>query len=83
MVKQDNNFKILVHQVRGLRADMSICLSAKAGVDIPEMLKRIIKEKVYEEDYESITSYFQNRPLSYDKAIEALAQIAESDMFKE
>lgn len=83
MVKQDKDLKILVHQVRGLRADMAICPSAKAGIDIPGILKRIIEEKVYMEDYESITSYFQNQPLVYDKAITALAQIAESDIFEE
>lgn len=81
-VKQDADFKELVHQVREVRAGMEICPSAKAGVDIPEILKKIIAEKVYFEDYESITAYFQNHPLGYDTAITALEQIAESNMFE-
>lgn len=82
-VKQGDDFRKLVHQVRLARAEMEICPSAKEGVDVPEILKKIITEKVYFEDYESITAYFQNHPLSYDKAITALEKIAESNMFEE
>lgn len=83
MVQQNNDFKELVHQVREIRAEMVICPSAKSGVDVPEILKKIIAEKVYFEDYESITAYFQNHPLSYDKVITALEEIADGSMFAE
>lgn len=82
-VDQDDGFKKLVQQVRKVRAEMDICPSAKADVDVPGILKKIISEKVYLEDYEAITAYFQNHPLGYDKAITALEKIAESNMFVE
>lgn len=80
-VKLDNNFKKLVIQVRAVRAEMSICPSALKGVDIPFLLKSIIKEEFFKADYREITTYFQKNQVSYDKAISAVKKIAESGMF--
>lgn len=77
----DNSFKELVKNVREIRAGMSICPSAKAGVDIPALLHEIVDKGVFKTDYYEITSYFQNQPVEYDVAIEALLSIADSGMF--
>ncbi len=82
-VTLDDSFKELVHEIRLLRADMSICPSAQQGVDVPALLALILKEKVYQSDYHLITSYFQNEPLSYDLAITAIEKLIESGMFAE
>lgn len=83
VISLNDDFKNLVKQVRTVRSEMSICLSAAEGVDIPKLLKEIIVKEVYKEDYASITTYFQNNPVSYEKAIEAVSTIAESGMFVE
>lgn len=81
-VTQNEEFKQLVHQVRVLRSNMSICPSAVEGVSIPELLTEIIGKEVYKADYHEITTYFQNHPVDYDEAISALKDIANSGMFE-
>ena len=78
----NDNFKELVKQVREVRSNMSICPSAIKGVDVPKLLREIIEKEVYKEDYFEITTYFQNHPVSYESAIEAIRTIAESGMFE-
>lgn len=80
-ISMDDEFSRLMHQVRAVRAEMGICPSAQPDVDVPALLERIVKEKVYAEDYETITTYFQNHPVCYNEAITALEQIAESKVF--
>ena len=81
-VPQNEDFKQLVCQVRKLRAEMSICPSAAEGVNIPALLKEIIDNEVYKEDYQDITTYFQNHSLDYTEAISALKTIAAGGMFE-
>lgn len=82
VVELNENFKELVKQVRKMRSDMSICPSAITGVDVPKLLREIIEKEVYKEDYFEITTYFQNHPVGYESAIEAVKTIAESGMFE-
>lgn len=83
IVTQNESFKELVQQVRKLRANMNICPSAVQGVDIPSLLKEIIDKEVYKADYTEITTYFQKHPVTYENAIEAVKELAESGMFEE
>lgn len=82
MVRLDDGFKELIRQVRSLRANMGKCPSAKEEVYIPELLKEIIQKEIYKEDYNEITTYFQNEPVEYEQAIEAVNEIACSGMFE-
>lgn len=84
-VRQDAELCNLVHAVRKARAEMgiSVCPSAQKRVSIPDILQDIISKNVYKNDYETITTYFQNKPLSYANAISALKQIADGDLFEE
>lgn len=82
VVELNEEFKALVKQVRGVRAEMSVCPSAVQGVDIPKLLREIIEKEVYKEDYYEITKYFQNHPVSYESAIETVRAVAESGMFE-
>lgn len=81
-IKQNREFKELVHQVRRLRATMDICPSAVDGVNIPKLLKEIVNKDVYRADYMEITTYFQNQPVEYEKVMEIIKEIAENGMFE-
>ncbi|MDE6712858.1 MAG: nucleotidyl transferase AbiEii/AbiGii toxin family protein [Lachnospiraceae bacterium] len=81
VVELNEEFKVLVGQVREVRSEMSVCPSAANGADVPKLLKEIIEKEFYKEDYYEITTYFQNHPVSYENAIEAVRTIAESGMF--
>lgn len=83
LVEQDSRFKKLIHEVRIIREQMSICPSAQKGINIPEVLQKIIREEIYRSDYQDITAYFQNEQIDYETAIGSLKQIAESGMFKD
>ena len=78
----DASYKELVAEIREQRAAMSICLSAKKGVDISDILKRIMKDEVYRSDYEEITTYFQNHPVEYEEVIGVLEKIIQSKIFE-
>ena len=82
-VPQTGEFKTLVKIVRKERAQTNICPSAQPGVDIPKMLKQIIKNEVYKEDYDSITIKLLEEQVLYETAIDAIIKIAESDIFAE
>lgn len=78
----DEGFKELVKEVRIERQKKpELCPSSLDGVDINDMLGKIIAEAVYEEDYESITSYFQKTRIEYEKAIEAVKKVIELKAF--
>ncbi len=81
VVELNDNFKDLVNHVRKTRSQMSVCPSAKEGVNISELLNEIIEKEVFKNDYLEITTYFQNHQVSYETAIDTLRKIAESDVF--
>lgn len=67
--------------MREVRAQSSICFSALPDVDVSGLLKEIIKENVYRKDYENLTIQLLEENISYDMAIEALKNLAESKFF--
>lgn len=80
-INLDDNYKSLVSEIREHRAKMAICLSAQPDVNIPKLLEEIIEKDIYKDDYREITTYFQNEPLEYDRAISVIKKIAESGIF--
>lgn len=83
LVPQDTNFKGLVKEVRNIRKVSNICPSAQDGVDVPELLREIIRGAVYKPDYQSITEKLLEEEVGYDLAIEALMEISRNGMFEE
>ena len=81
LVPLDKNFKKLMQEVRTSRMVSPVCPSAQPNIDICELLKKIIEENTYRNDYETITERLLGEPLSYDNAIEALIIISESEIF--
>ena len=82
IVPQTEEFKTLVREVRDVRAMTNICPSAQPGVNVPQMLDFLVKNEIYKEDYENITSHILEENVSYDTAIEAVRKIAASEMFE-
>ena len=80
-VPQNEEVKNLVRDVRTVRAESPVCLSAKEGVDVPALLKKIIEENTYRPDYNNVTEKLLKDDLKYDDVIVALKTITENGMF--
>lgn len=83
IVPPDQDFKLLIPKVRAMRARNSICPSAKPGIDIPKLLREIIKSDIYRSDYNSLTRplLFEGEVVPYEVAINAVKTIAELNCF--
>ena len=71
----NEEFKNLILEVRNQRASMKICPSAYEGIIINQLLKDIITKEIYKDDYTTITTYFQNKPVAYNEAVKTLEKI--------
>ena len=81
LVPQDDNFKELINEVRSVRALTNICPSAKIETKISNLLNYLIENKIYKEDYDSITSRILEENVTYETAINAVKTIAASLIF--
>lgn len=63
------------------RRQHKACSSAQEGVDMKVLLKKIVNEKAYKEDYENITESLLFEELKYDEAIKSVESIIQSDIF--
>jgi len=77
----DNNFTTLVEEVRELRKPHKKSISAQEGVDIPELLWKIVNEAAFRSDYDQITSLLLFENIAYNEAVEVLGKIAGSGCF--
>ena len=77
----DDRFAELIKEVRAHRQMMGRCPSSAPEINILHMIKEIIENRVYEKDYEDITSYFQKTKVDYDEAITALQTVIEISIF--
>ena len=83
IVPQTEEFRILVREVRDVRAMTNICPSAQPGVNVPEMLNYLVENSVYKDDYDTITSRILEEQIPYETAVEAVKAIAASGIFEE
>lgn len=81
LVPQDKAFCELVREVRAVRKLSMVCPSAQDGMDVQDLLRKIIKEAVYKADYQILTERILEEKLSYETAIQAIDSIANSDIF--
>lgn len=77
----DDNFSVLVKEVRAHRSKMKICPSAKEGVDIPALVHEFCENDFYKQDYMDITNYFLDDMVEYDNALEAILSVVEEGYF--
>ena len=81
LVRQDDDFRKLIQEVREVRSKASICLSAQPDVNVTELLHKIIHDEVYKEDYNTLTVKLLKEKVDYNEAIQALRKIADSGLF--
>lgn len=81
LVALDEKFRSLINDVRKDRLLSPVCLSAKENINPQYILEKIVREKVYEHDYNSITKKLLNEEVDYQMAITALERIIESNLF--
>lgn len=75
LVPQTKEFKALVKEVRSVRAMTNICPSAQPEVNVPDMLNLLIRNEIYKDDYENVTSRILEEKVSYEVAIEAVKKL--------
>lgn len=83
VVPLNGDFRLLVKEVRDVRSKKLICKSAMPGIDIPDLLNEIVRKDVYKEDYNYLTVNLLEEDVSYEEALTAIKQIADSGMFAE
>ena len=81
-IKFDEAFTNLVSDVRRARKDHSACFSAQDGVNIQDILKKIVAEDYYKQDYEQITKNMLFEDLPYSKAITTISDVINAGSFK-
>lgn len=81
LVPQNDNFRKLIEEVRAVRAKSNSCLSAQNEMDISLLLRKIIEEKAYKNDYDNLTMQFLEEQISYETVIKTLEEIADSEVF--
>lgn len=81
VVEINNELKSLAVSVADERRPHSRSLSVQEGVSVKNVLREIIDNRVYEEDYNTITSALLFEPVPYESAVNALEIILSSDLF--
>lgn len=81
IISLDTGMQALVRQVRISRKGLSICPSAADGIDINNLLQRIIDQRVYEQDYQDITTKLIFEDLPYEQALQGIVTIMHSGIF--
>lgn len=82
LVELNEEIRKLVKEVKEERKKFKYCYSAQEYYNIPNILKHIIEDRVYFEDYELITKKVLFEEVSYEEAIAALNLIIESGIFE-
>ena len=82
LVSLDDSLKALIKEVREDRKSGTKCYSAQDGVNVPELLQRIIDTKFFKKDYEESTEKLLSTPVTYEEAIKALDMIIASGVFE-
>lgn len=81
-VELNDEFKLLVEQVRGVRRrNVLKCPSAQDNVNVSDILEDIINSRAFEGDYESSTKKLLYEDVPYDTAIDAVKRVSESKLF--
>lgn len=80
-VKLDDGLKELVREVREDRKPNKTCVSAQDGINVPELIQKVIDTQFFKKDYEDSTLKLLSKPVEYEEAIKALKKIIESGVF--
>lgn len=81
IVLMDDDLRLLAKDVYEERVSHGQCRSAKPGVNMNGLLQEIVDKKIYESDYENVTSKMLFEDVSYETAITALQKVIEYRLF--
>lgn len=81
MMEFNSDFSKLVGEIRAHRAKMSICPSAKEGINVASVITEFCDKSFYKEDYQAITSYFAADFISYEDVIDNIRKLAQRNFF--
>ncbi|MDR2532290.1 MAG: nucleotidyl transferase AbiEii/AbiGii toxin family protein [Oscillospiraceae bacterium] len=81
-IKFDETFAKLVAEVREVCKPWNLCVSAQDGVDIQGVLRKIVKEDYYKQDYEQITQNMLFEDVKYESVIKAVTDVIKTGCFK-
>lgn len=81
LVPQNIDFQKLISEVRKVRAQSKVCLSAQSEEGISMLLRKIIDEGVYKNDYDNLTMQLLEEQIPYETVIKTLEEIAASEIF--
>ena len=81
IVEVNESLKELAVSVAEERKPHKMSLSVQDGVKVRDVLRQIIADRIYEDDYEQITKPLLFEDISYQQAIAALENILQSGLF--
>ena len=81
IVSLTDELKNLAANVREERKPHEQCHSAKDGVDMNSLLREIIANDAYKQDYENVTLKLLFEPVLYETAIKTLQKIVDYNLF--
>ena len=81
LVPQDSDFQELISEVRKVRALSKVCPSAQSEEGISMLLRKIVNEKVYKNDYDYLTIQLLEEQIPYETVIKTVEEIADSAIF--
>jgi predicted nucleotidyltransferase component of viral defense system len=81
LITFDDGFKDLVAEVREVRKPHVTCHSAQDGIDLGELLQKIVSEDFYKSDYNNITQTLLFERVTYAETVPTLQKIIDDGCF--
>jgi Uncharacterized conserved protein len=81
LIQIDNTFIYLINEVRTIRSNNKMCLSAQPGINVSEIIQTIINNDIYKKDYNEITRDLLFENVKYHEVINTLKSIMNAGIF--
>lgn len=75
VLSYDENLIALFKQVREYRRTLKVCLSAKEGIILSDVLDKIIKDDFFKEDYQKTTFFLLYDQINYQTCLKTLIKL--------
>lgn len=80
-INLNDNMRKLVKMVREERIEHKTCLSAQENIDMNLLLREIVGNETYKEDYENVTLALLFKPVEYEEAISVIHTVIRENLF--
>lgn len=81
LIEFNDEFVVLVQEVREHRSQIKTCPSAESTIDVSAVIREFCDNSFYREDYQAITNYFAADAVSYDDVIGQMRALAAGSLF--